>query len=244
MHRAVWYVALLLVALGAQQGVSGEVVQRDRSVCQSMERKVFVPSRGAAMPDDEFMRLVLTTDDERALRHAFARTDIDALRGRSNMTLLALAASSGNLNAMRVLLDRGAKRDKQTGRGETPLEAAVLNGQAQAACMLLQHGAKLPPPAHKPYLLPAAALTEDFASAVALVAILRDHDFDPNARMNGDAALHIAAELGNVELVRLLLARGASVEQRNSRGETALAIAQRSSQPEIAQILRAAKGMK
>ncbi|WP_118871756.1 ankyrin repeat domain-containing protein [Ralstonia solanacearum] len=244
MRRAALCLAVLLVALGARLSVAGEVAQRDRSVCQSMPAKAFVPSRGPAMPDDEFVRLVLTTDDGNALRRAFAKTDIDAQRGRTNTTLLALAASSGNLNAMRVLLERGAQRDKPTGSGETPLEAAVLNGQASAVCLLLQRGAKLPLPARKPYLLPAAALTEDFASAVALVAILRDHDFDPNARMNGDTALHIAAELGNVELVRLLLARGADIGQKNTRGETALSIAQRSSQPQIAQLLRAAQRTK
>lgn len=244
MRRAVFCLAVLLVVFGARLSVAGDVAQRDRSVCQSMPTKAFVPSRGPAMPDDEFMRLVLTTDDGSVLRQALARTDIDALHGRSNTTLLALAASSGNLNAMRVLLDKGAQRDKPTGSGETPLEAAVLNGQASAACMLLQRGARLPPPAQKPYLLPAAALTEDFASAVTLVAILRDHDFDPNARMNGDTALHIATELGNVELVRLLLARGASIDQKNSRGETALSIAQRSSQPQIAQLLRTAQRTK
>ena len=237
MRKTIILLGLLAATIGTESVMAGQTAPV-RASCQLMPVKAFVPSRAPRMPDDEFMRLVLTTDDGNTLRQMLPGSHIDELRGKTRTTLLALAASVGNVNAIQVLLEKGAQRDKPAGNGETPLEASVLNGQATAACFLMQRGAKLPRPAQKPYLVPAAALTEDFASAVILVTLLSDHDFDLNARMNGDTALHIAAELGNVELVKLLLARGADSQLKNTKGETALSIAQRAGQSQIAQLLR------
>ena len=243
MRKTILLLGLLATAIGTGSVMAGQPTPV-RSSCQLTPVKAFVPSRAPRMPDDEFLRLVLTTDDGNILREALPGSHIDELRGKTRTTLLALAASVGNVNAIQVLLEKGAQRDKPTGKGETPLEAAVLNGQATAACFLMQRGARLPRPAQKPYLVPAAALTEDFASAVTLVTLLSDHDFDLNARMNGDTALHIAAELGNVELVKLLLTRGADAQLRNAKGESALSIAQRAGQSQIAQLRRTAQQAK
>lgn len=244
MRKTILLLVFLLAMIGTRSAMAGQASPPARPSCQSTPAKTFVPSHAPRLPDDEFLRLILTTDDGNALRQALPVSHIDELRGKTGTTLLALAASVGNVNAIHVLLEKGAQRDKPTGNGETPLEAAVLNGQATAACLLMQRGAKLPRPAQKPYLVPAAALTEDFASAVVLVTLLSDHDFDLNARMNGDTALHIATELGNVELVKLLVARGADFQLKNTKGETALSIAQRAGQSQIAQLLHTAQQAK
>lgn len=112
----------------------------------------------------------------------------------------------------------------------TPLEAAITNGQAGAACMLLRLGGHLPSTASKPFLLPSIALSEDFEGGMTVAAILIAHGYNVNAKMSEDTALHIAAELGNTSFVKLLLSNKASTGLRNNRGETAAEVAQRSGQ--------------
>ena len=56
----------------------------------------------------------------------------------------------------------------------------------------------------------------------------------------GRAALHIAAEAGSVPAIRWLLAHGATVDLRNSEGETPLYEAARWAQPEAIKALLAA----
>jgi len=50
----------------------------------------------------------------------------------------------------------------------------------------------------------------------------------------------VAAAWGNCEVVRLLLARGADTSHRDSRGDTALMLAEEKGQDEAALILREA----
>ena len=54
------------------------------------------------------------------------------------------------------------------------------------------------------------------------VAELLDRGADPNALVDGYNALHMAARLGSLEIVKTLLGRGAVLETRNSWGRSAL----------------------
>lgn len=49
--------------------------------------------------------------------------------------------------------------------------------------------------------------------------------------------LHVAAFIGSADLVRVLLERGASVEQATMRGETPLHLGARSCRTEVAELL-------
>lgn len=201
----------------------------------------FKPSDAPRLPDDQVLRTLLTTEEPALIQQSLLNVDLSAYRGTTKTTPLALAASVGNLKAVQILLRIGAGIDFPTASGATALEAAILNGQAGSACLLLRQGARLPQPGSRPYLLPSAALSEDFQGATALVEFLAAEGYDVNARMNGDTALHIAAGLGNTALVRVLLRRGADVHARSGRAETPEMVANRSGNDEVAQLLGKAR---
>lgn len=232
--RSFFLVLVLSVLLPHISEASGNV----RVACQTHAVNVFKPSQALRVSDDELLRTILITEDVEQLRRAMRGVDLNAQRGTTKTTPLALAASVGNLRAVTFLLEQGANLEVRTASDATPLEAAITNGQAGAACMLLRLGGRLPSAAGKSFLLPSIALSEDFEGATAVAAILIAHGYNVNAKMNGDTALHIAAELGNASFVKLLLSNKANNSLRNNRGETAAEVAQRSGQAAIVALIK------
>lgn len=218
-----------------------ELPKPARALCTAVSGMAFKASDAPRQPDDVLLRTVLKTDDPATIRQAITGKNVNALRGTTKTTPLALAASSGNLGAIKVLPDAGAHADAPSASGMTPMEATIISGQAASVCLLLERGGDLHTLAKKTYLLPAAALTEDFQAGTVLVGILIRHDYDSNAKTNGDTALHIAAELGNKSLVNLLLNSGARLDIPNHRGETPHAVAKRAGNTEIMRMLESAK---
>jgi hypothetical protein len=120
------------------------------------------------------------------------------------------------------------------------LDWARSHGFDRRLALLARHGfvPDVPPPA-TPGPAPsvhAAGSPEAVAAAVAAGA-------DVDAYQNGHAALHHQAWIGDVDMVRALLAAGANPELLDDEhGTTPLAWAEYARQPATAQILRSATG--
>jgi len=116
-----------------------------------------------------------------------------------------IAAMSGEADAMRVLAAAGADTRLTTKDGTTPLMAASGVGR----------------------VLAETRVTLDQSVQAARVAL--DGGSDVNAaNAAGETALHGAAHIRCDPLVQLLADRGARLDVKNRRGETPLAIAERS----------------
>lgn len=117
-----------------------------------------------------------------------------------------LASYLGNLDVVRLLLERGVSIDEPApGRraGVTPLLFAISRGHYALARFLIDAGADI---RHAP----------------------------PNS---GYTALHGAAAAGSLELVKLLVAKGAPVNATSRIGETPFELALSAQHPEIASFL-------
>lgn len=241
--RARTLIWVLLCVLGFQPGCHAAGPTSDEGqLCARLPTTVAAPAPPPTLSKDPLLRAVFETRDHGKLEAALAAAgDPNAQRGTTGITALAAAAAAGNLEAMRQLVSAGARLDARSRSGDTAVESAIMAVQAASTCWLLGHGAELQV-GHKPYLLPAAALSDDFQAATVLVRLLLGRGCSADARIHGDTALHIAAELGNTALVETLLRHGASASLENTHGETPLAIAIRSSkQAAVATLLTAVK---
>jgi uncharacterized protein len=143
---------------------------------------------------------------------------------------LADAARQGDRQAVRSLLDGGAKADAAGADGMTALIWAAHRNDAEMAELLLRRGADVK--AANDYgataLYAAAANADPDITAMLLAA-----GADANARLaSGETPLMEAAERGNLATLRLLLLRGADPNAREANGgQTALmwAISERQS---------------
>jgi cytohesin len=70
-----------------------------------------------------------------------------------------------------------------------------------------------------------------------LDAGLNVHAKDPDPAHDGWEAIHVAAQLGNADIVQLLLDRGARPDEKTKAGETPLELALRAKHPEVAALL-------
>ncbi|MBA3954125.1 ankyrin repeat domain-containing protein [Candidatus Dependentiae bacterium] len=141
---------------------------------------------------------------------------------KKNHTLLYVAAKNGHLDLVQLLLDKGANRDGSEGDEfydgcniyaydyRTPLHAAAKKGHLAIVELLLAKGAQVNSCLYDDLILPVHLAAKNEHSAV--VKLLIEHGTDIDSRtVSGYSCLALAAETGNNLLVRLLLSKGASV---------------------------------
>ena len=135
-------------------------------------------------------------------------------------TALMMAARTGKVDAVRVLLDHGAQVNGTNPRGQTPLMWAVSEKNAAAAKFLIERGANvnvktnpLPPPRKL------------------------DLIFSAPTPAGGMAALLFAARQNDLASVKTLLDGGADINLQSADGSTALLVAIINEHNELAEYL-------
>jgi ankyrin repeat protein len=171
-----------------------------------------------------------------------AGVDVNGAEPRRGQNALMWAAAEGHPDAVDALIQAGAKVDAATRNGFTPLAFAVMKNDPASVRRLIQSGADpnaaLPEraatdrtaadPASPDEASPEApssaktaprmlTIAGSYKSAAAAIALL-DGGANPNiAGQSGLTPLHVAAEAGQVDLVRKLLSKGADPNARTSR---------------------------
>jgi ankyrin repeat protein len=129
--------------------------------------------------------------------------NVDVRLSEDGETALHRAASRGHLNAVALLLDRGAKVDATDGEGVTPLILASYRGQTEVVKLLLERGADVNAREKRNGL-------SSLSHAVGrgdkeLVKVLLAHGANPLLKSaDGRTALERAEANGATEIVALL----------------------------------------
>jgi ankyrin repeat protein/DNA-directed RNA polymerase subunit RPC12/RpoP len=142
--------------------------------------------------------------------------------------LMVAVQYGGNVETVRLLLEKGANASAKDNKGRTPLHYAAMSGNVEIVKLLLEKGAAVNA---KDYDGVTALILAAGCGQMSVVELLLEKGADINAKEGfvdaGDTALMSAASSGqtNVETVRLvkyLLDNGAAVNATGEDGETAL----------------------
>ncbi|HLJ56181.1 MAG TPA: ankyrin repeat domain-containing protein [Chthonomonadaceae bacterium] len=136
-------------------------------------------------------------------------------RDRLEMTPLLWAINKGHAGVARLLLERGADVHAVNSVGGAAIRIAARRRSADLIALLKEHGARIG--------LPEAATMGDLATLRSMLGAGVEADA---CGPDGDTALMIAAAVGSLEMVTLLLDRGADPERCDyNLGSTALSFA-------------------
>lgn len=126
--------------------------------------------------------------------------------------------------------------------GGTAMYAAAIGGAGTQIWRVYRYGGEpdeAPRGKQGQTAVRAALEHPDLAIAELTVASLLGNGADPGGpQLDGSSPLHAAARRGSVELVELLIRKGADVDARDGRERTALELAQESGRRETAAVLR------
>ena len=154
-----------------------------------------------------------------------ANAPVDSQHSELGLTALHLAAMEGHTKIVRTLLDARATIDCLDNHNQTPLCLAIDRNHSQTARMLLMSGADPHPRKFPRNFLLVDAVRKGL---VDVTSALLERGVDVNYAINlgpygaGPTSLHVAAESGNAELVKVLLAADADVNPRITIGATPL----------------------
>lgn len=91
---------------------------------------------------DEAARIAIAEDNLEWLERLLAEgADVNAVKGEYKTTVLMEASVRGNLEAMKLLLEKGANIDMVDQDGWTALMGATVQGSLEPVKLLLEHGA-------------------------------------------------------------------------------------------------------
>ncbi len=141
--------------------------------------------------------------------------------GKFWTTPLLSAVALKHPNVVKLLLAHKAKAQVSDPLLGSPINAAAKTGQVEVAKLLLDNGAKAGnEPANVSYPL-ASAVKHEYVQVVDLL-LSRGAPVNEVADEDGETPLMLAAETGNVEIVKLLLHRGAQAGAKDKAGHTVL----------------------
>jgi ankyrin repeat protein len=151
---------------------------------------------------------------------------------------LILAAHQGATDIVRLLLDYNAELEIEDRMGLTALHWASRENRIETVQFLLSRGAEV----EKTGIDEATPLYSAVSrGALQMTQLLLDGNANINARDRdfGQTALMLAAKYSHVDILRVLLDRGAEVHLRDDEGISALDWARRNHRDDIVAILEA-----
>jgi uncharacterized protein len=145
------------------------------------------------------------------------------------------ATRTGDKDALRALIAKGANVNETEGDGSTALHWASYHDDLQSAEALLKAGAKV----NAANDLGATPLWNASQNgSEAMVRRLLDAGANPNlALLAGETPLMVAARTGNPVVAELLIAKRADVNAHATRNQTALMWAVAQKHPEVVKVL-------
>jgi hypothetical protein len=169
-------------------------------------------------------------------------------RGGYNETPLVAALAREHFQTARILRDNGADPNVKCFANLTPLHSAAYYGHLQMVQELLEYNADVNAPGElgqNPLHfmlreLPRSGRTPSQISQLHNMSrLLLERGTDVNARSDDSfsTALHMAAESGKVEVVRVLLEHGASVGAEGNGGRTPSQLASSKGYSDIVKLL-------
>jgi ankyrin repeat protein len=158
-----------------------------------------------------------------------AQVDVNCAPGQLGDAALHIAVGRGDRNLVELLLDKGAHPNVRDFRNRTPLHEAATRGATEIAQLLIDRGAGI-----EEVYLDEAFL--DPKQRIQMIHVLESGAFEQ--QLLGDTPLHLAARCGHMEMVKLLVDKGASLELGNWHRRTPLDEAVRCGFKEVADWLR------
>jgi ankyrin repeat protein len=149
-------------------------------------------------------------------------------------TPLMLASAGGHAAVVKYLLRKNGDADRQNYMGETALMLAVQSEQPEVVRLLLRKGASPAVTDNKGW----TALMLSRSPALSTLLIREGADVDYRVTGNGITALMVAAQEGNIDLVRILIQAGAEKGLADHNGLSALDYALQRGHKEIETILQ------
>jgi len=133
--------------------------------------------------------------------------------------VIMTAAKAGDTSQLAELVEKGVSLEVRDMDNNTPLQAAIQEGQTEIVEFLLKHGADANQEVDASRSVPLL-----LARDAEMARILLEYGADINRRSGCqlETALHRAVIQDNWELVELLISRGADVNAKDSNGETPL----------------------
>ena len=151
-------------------------------------------------------------------------------------TPLHWAAFYGQTEAIKVLIEVGAKINARDWRGATPLYEAAYRGQTEAANTLIEAGANINARNDESRMTPLAVAAGQGSTEVCKLLIEAGAKVNPKDE-DSWTPLHKAVYGGHTETTKILLAAGANVNAKNKYGITALNWAAYQGHTEVAKTL-------
>src|SRR2546427_302721 len=171
--------------------------------------------------DVRLLEAVKRRDDKAFTALLRARADVNAAQP-DGATALAWAVHLGERRMAEALLDAGANANTADEYGETPVTLAAANGDADLVRRLVAAGGTLLEAGANPNVAllsgakPIIVAMQYRHAAAALVLLEGGADISARDRA-GNTTLHLAAQAGDMNLVRALLAKRADPNARTPK---------------------------
>ena len=151
--------------------------------------------------------------------------DVNSIDLDSNETPLMTASSVGNDEIVYLLINYGASTNMNTAGGRTPLLLACMSGHVGAINILLQNGARPNLDCSRAHL---SSLTPLYWAVtkqnIKTVETLVYHGAHVDSKYLRDKTiLHSSVIHSNIDIVKLLIDRGADLSAMDYNGETPIA---------------------